>query len=104
MTVKLCCEGGSMQAGCFHDNCTGPETLPPSIANLSLEELQSLAWSWYKTMSRLERERKFSNVSRVEVIGPEGREYVRYFEEDEWMHYMLQDDDRTLKIFIEECK
>ena len=43
-------------------------------------------------------------VSRVEVIGPDGREYVRYFEPEEWMHVMLQDDDRTLKIFIEDCK
>ena len=43
-------------------------------------------------------------ISRVEVIGPDGREYVRYFKEDEWMHYMIQDDGRTLKIFIEESK
>ena len=47
---------------------------------------------------------QFKNVSRVEVIGPDGREYVRYFEEDERMHYMLQDDNRTLKIFIEDSK
>lgn len=46
----------------------------------------------------------FSKVTRVEVIGPDGREYVRYFEPEEWMHYMLQDDERTLKIFIEDCK
>ena len=47
---------------------------------------------------------KFSDVTRLEVIGPEGREYVRYFEDEEFMHYMLQDEDRTLKIFIEDCK
>jgi len=47
---------------------------------------------------------QFKDVSRVEVIGSDGREYVRYFKPDEWMHYMLQDDDRTLKIFIEDCK
>jgi hypothetical protein len=75
--------------------------IPNSIKNLSLEQLQELAWSWYKTMSQLERELKFSAVSRVEVIGPEGREYVRYFETGECMHYMLQDDNRTLKIFID---
>lgn len=78
--------------------------IPGSIKNLPLEQLQELAWSWYKTMSQLERERKFSKVSRLEVIGPEGREYVRYFEDEEFMHYMLQDDNRTLKIFIEDCK
>ena len=43
-------------------------------------------------------------ISRVEVIGSDGREYVRYFEEGEKMHYMLQDDNRTLKIFIEDEK
>ena len=47
---------------------------------------------------------QFKDVSRVEVIGPHGREYVRYFETEEWMHYMLQDEGRTLKIFIEEHK
>lgn len=45
-----------------------------------------------------------SDVSRVEVIGPDGREYVRYFEEDEFMHFMIQDEGRTLKLFIEDCK
>jgi len=47
---------------------------------------------------------QFKNVSRVEVIGLDGREYVRYFEVEERMHYVLQDDNRTLKIFIEESK
>ena len=43
-------------------------------------------------------------ISRVEVIGPEGREYVRYLKEDEYIVYQLQDDGRTLKIFIKDCK
>lgn len=43
-------------------------------------------------------------ISRVEVIGSDGREYVRYFKEGEKMQYMLQDDNRTLKIFIEDKK
>ena len=42
-----------------------------------------------------------SKISRVEVIGKEGREYVRYFEDNEYMDHDIQDDDRTLKIFIE---
>jgi hypothetical protein len=41
-------------------------------------------------------------VSRLEVIGPEKREYVRYFKEDESMYYMIQDEGRTLKIVIED--
>lgn len=45
---------------------------------------------------------QFKDVSRVEVIGPDGREYVRYFEPEEFMYYSLQDDDRTLKIFIQD--
>jgi len=44
------------------------------------------------------------DISRVEVIGLEGREYVRYFKENECMYYMVQDEGRTLKIFIEESK
>jgi hypothetical protein len=40
-------------------------------------------------------------ISRVEVIGSDGREYVRYFKENESMYYMIQDDGRTMKIVIE---
>ena len=47
-------------------------------------------------------EGKFSAVSRVEVVGKCGREYVRYFEDKEFVYIALQDDDRTLKIFIED--
>lgn len=47
-----------------------------------------------------EDDQEFSKVSRLEVIGPDGREYVRYFKEDECMRYELQDDERTLKIFL----
>ena len=43
----------------------------------------------------------YEAVNRVEVIGPDGREYVRYFEDSEQIHHVLQDDERTLKIFIE---
>ena len=43
---------------------------------------------------------EYDKISRVEVIGSEGREYVRYFKDDEYMDWDLQDDDRTLKIFI----
>ena len=76
--------------------------VPGTIKNLSLEKLQEYAWWLHKRVGVLERERKFSKISRVEVIGKEGREYVRYFKDDEYMDWDLQDDDRTLKIFIEE--
>lgn len=41
-------------------------------------------------------------ISRVEVIGSSGREYVRYFKDEEFMRYEIQDQGRTLKIFIDE--
>ena len=44
----------------------------------------------------------YDKISRVEVIGSDGREYVRYFKEDESMYYMIQDEGRTLKIVIED--
>ena len=77
------------------------DKIPGTIKNMSHEQLQGYAWWLYKELGKLERERKFSKVSRVEVIGPEKREYVRYFNEEEFMNWGLQDDDRTLKIFIE---
>jgi hypothetical protein len=76
--------------------------IPGTIKNLTYEELQEYAWWLFKRVGELERERKFSKVSRVEVIGPESREYVRYFKKGEFMYYGLQDDDRTLKVFISE--
>ena len=75
--------------------------IPGTIKNLTHEELQGYAWWLYKRVGVLERERKFSKVSRVEVIGPKEREYVRYFTDNEYMDWDLQDDNRTLKIFIE---
>jgi len=76
--------------------------IPGTIKNMTHEQLQEYAWWLFKRVGELERERKFSKVSRLEVIGPESREYVRYFKKDEFMSYDLQDDDRTLKVFIGE--
>lgn len=95
-------EKGYPSYDAVHRDDQTKDKIPNTITKLSLEQLQELAWSWYKTMSQLERELKFSGVSRVEVIGPEGREYVRYFEDEEFMYTELQDDGRTLKIFIDE--
>ena len=75
--------------------------VPGTIKNMDHEQLQDYAWWLYKRVGVLERERKFSKISRVEVIGPEKREYVRYFKDNEYMDHDIQDDDRTLKIFIE---
>lgn len=51
----------------------------------------------------LRKYNRMEKVNRFEVIGPEGREYVRYFKDEEFIaNYGLQDDDRTLKVFIED--
>lgn len=39
-------------------------------------------------------------VNRIEVIN-DGREFVKYLKDDERVRYMLQDDNLTLKIFID---
>ena len=40
-------------------------------------------------------------VNRFEVIDKTGRAYVKYLDKDERVRYSLQDDDRTLKAFID---
>jgi len=42
-----------------------------------------------------------NNISRLEVIDQTGRAYVHYLDEKESVRYSLQDDNRTLKIFID---
>jgi hypothetical protein len=43
-------------------------------------------------------------VSRFEVIDDSGRAYVKYLKEGEGIAYILQDDDRTLKVFIDKLR
>lgn len=43
---------------------------------------------------------KLAKVTRLEVIDETGRGYVRYFKTGERLTYQFQDDDRTLKIFV----
>jgi hypothetical protein len=44
------------------------------------------------------------NVTRFEVIDDKGRSYVKYLDKDKGIKYSLQDDDRTLKVFIDNLK
>lgn len=45
------------------------------------------------------------DVNRIEVISSDlGREYVRYLKDDERMFGILQDDNRTMKIFVKKVK
>ncbi len=48
-----------------------------------------------------EEYQKMRRVNRLEVIDETGRGYVKYLDKHEFIQYGLQDDDRTLKIFIE---
>ena len=40
-------------------------------------------------------------INRLEVIDENGRALVKYLDKDEKVRYDLQDDNRTLKVFIE---
>lgn len=40
-------------------------------------------------------------VNRIEVIDGTGRAYVKYLDKDEKVRYNLQDDNKTLKVFID---
>ena len=47
---------------------------------------------------------KMRRVTRFEVIDDSGRGYVKYLEVGEGIQYGLQDDDRTLKVFIDKAR
>jgi len=44
---------------------------------------------------------EMKSVNRFEVIDNTGRAYVKYLDKDEGIKYNLQDDKRTLKVFID---
>jgi len=46
----------------------------------------------------------YDKVNRIEVIDDTGRGYIKYLKGDEKVRYELQDDNRTLKIFIDDLK
>lgn len=47
---------------------------------------------------------KMRSVNRVEVIDDTGRAYTKYLDKDEGIKYNLQDDNRTLKVFIDKLR
>jgi hypothetical protein len=44
---------------------------------------------------------EMKSVTRFEVIDDTGRAYTKYLKEDEGIKYSLQDDKKTLKVFID---
>ena len=41
------------------------------------------------------------DVTRVEVIDENGRSYTKYLDKDQKVCYNIQEDGRTLKVFIQ---
>jgi len=52
----------------------------------------------------LRKHSRMKKVNRVEVIDDSGRAYVKYLEEGEGIAYVLQDDEQTLKVFIDDLR
>jgi len=65
------------------------------------EELyEAVKMEMFKANSKLEGI-DYDKINRVEVIDETGRGYVKYLKDGEGVRYALQDDNRTLKIFID---
>ena len=45
---------------------------------------------------------KMKSVNRVEVVDRNGRSYTNYLKTGETVKFSLQDDDKTLKVFIDD--
>jgi hypothetical protein len=52
-------------------------------------------------MTTAEEIESMNNINRLEVIDKTGRAYTHYFSGNEKVRYSLQDNNRTLKIFID---
>ena len=52
----------------------------------------------------LRKYNRMEKVNRFEVIDDSGRAYVKYLKEGEGVAYVLQDDDQTLKVFIDDLR
>lgn len=76
--------------------------IPGSIKNADRETLEKLAWGWYQMVCDLERQIDCRDVTRVEVIDGTGRGYVQYLHDEQYAWLSFQDDNRTLKVFIQE--
>lgn len=48
--------------------------------------------------------KNLKKVTRVEVIDENGRSYTKYLKPNQEVEFSFQDEDRTLKIFINEKK
>ena len=70
---------------------TGIESALDASAMKYLDRIIETANSW----------EEMNKITRLEVIDQTGRAYVQYLERNESVRYSLQDDNRTLKVFID---
>jgi hypothetical protein len=54
-----------------------------------------------EAQAKREELQRMKGVTRFEVIDDTGRAYTKYLKDGERVKYSLQDDDRTLKVFID---
>ena len=47
---------------------------------------------------------EMKQAERLEVVDENGRAYVKYLEKDEKLRYNMQDEGKTLKIFVDKVK
>ena len=50
----------------------------------------------------IRNDKDLSTINRVELIDTTGRAYVKYLKQGEVVRYSVQDENRTLKIFIQQ--
>jgi hypothetical protein len=75
-----------------------------TIPNTKLHFLTAELGAMQQILHRMENDPLVGDVSRLEVIDNDGRSYTNYLNEGQSIFLSLQDDNRTLKIFVESNK
>jgi hypothetical protein len=84
------------------------QTIPPRIVfffvGMYMKGMDCGYMALHNAIGDGEDYQKMRHVNRFEVIDDSGRAYTKYFEVGEGIQYVLQDDDRTLKVFIDKAR
>ena len=72
---------------------------PPKALSANAKDLHSKVNANTQQLSQRDLMINFPKVTRVEVIDNDGRRYVKYNVKS--VNLSLQDDERTLKLFVE---
>ena len=85
---------------------TDPKDKKPELY-WTYDDFYEGAWSWvdelelkYEDNTLEDSLVELNNVNRLEIIDQTGRAYTHHLTKNESVRYSLQDDNRTLKIFI----